>query len=651
MNVVSLHPAPGPPAANSELLAIAREKFAADFSGKDHNFDALVWHIKPLRDRSTSRANSNLYFTRYGTLDQPLPSLYADVVKSWLILELRSSARTMCTKLDTARLLWEAILRRLSSKPETFRWERFCEEDLRQAEILMTEKWRSSTTYKRAVWLVAFAQFLASRSICRPLSYAPQTPRSDDFSRYTIAGQEERMALMPSKAALEGLADIYQQHTKEPPDRLCACAIAILVVTGFRINELLTLPEDCEVEEVRGSQPRYGLRYYREKARGGERMFDVRWVTPIGAELARRAIAEIREITKGFRQQSRILEKNPQQVSIPGHSRADLVSAKEAAKTLGLRYRQSIYHTAFSNLKKYRDGNRTFYRVAEIEDYLLSKRVERLWTLDRKNGTYQMLSESLFIASQHFFSHTVGGCPLLIEPVTEQNISDFISGGKGKSLSAFERFGMKEPDGAFCHIHSHQLRHWLNTIAEKGGLPHDIQTRWLGRENPRDTDAYRHLFPSERVEWVKAGIRDGEMFGSMARVYFGLPANEREGFLEGQIQVAHITPMGLCLRDLVHTPCQFALNCLRGCSDYLRVKGDQSQRQRLIQIQRNTERALALELERSANGDPASKAWVREYEETLNGVRAALAIDDEVESDAGIAATPFKRQSSKFKPA
>jgi hypothetical protein len=459
------------------------------------------------------------------------------------------------------------------------------------------------------------------------------------------------MALMPSKAALEGLADIYQRYAKEPPDRLRACTLAILVVTGFRINELLTLPEDCEVKEVRGGKQRYGLRYYKEKARGGERMFEVRWLTPMGAELACQAIEEIREITRGFRQRARLLEKNPEKVPIPGHSRRDRVSPDEAAQMIGLQQAQSLHAPEYKELKRHRDGDRCFYRVAEIEAYLLSRRVEMLWTVDRRDGTYQMLSETLFIASQHFFRSARSDCPLLIEPVTDQHISDFISGRKGRPPSAFERFGITEPDGDFCRVRSHQLRHWLNTMAEKGGLPLDLQTRWLGRENPRDTDAYRHLLPGERVEWVKEGIRVGEMFGSMARVYFELSADEKEDFLEGQIQVAHITPMGLCLRDLVHAPCQFALNCLRGCSDYLRVKGDQKQRQQLIQIQKNTERALALEREKVADGNRTSEAWMREYEETLSGVRAALAIDDEVDGHTGISATPFKGRPSKFKPA
>jgi hypothetical protein len=651
VNVATIRIAGETSAALSELIALAKERFAAVFSGHDHDFDALVWPIKQLRDRSTSGTTANLYFTRYGTLDQPLPTLYAEVVKSWLILELASSALTMSNKLGTARVLWEAILTRLGGQSQAFKWEGLCEEDLRQAENIMCEKWSLSTAYKRAVWLGAFAEFLASRLICRPLSYSPQTPRIEDSNRHTIAGQEERMALMPSKASLEGLADIYQRHAKEPPDRLRACALAILVVTGFRVNELLTLPEDCEVKEVRGGKQRYGVRYYKEKTRGGEKMFDVRWLTPAGAELACQAIAEIREITRGFRQRARLLEKNPGRVPIPGHSQRDRVSPAEAAQMIGLKQGQLLYESTCKELKRHRDGDSSFYRVAEIEAYLLSRRVERLWTLDRRDGTYQMLSESLFIVSRYFFHSGRNDCPLLIDPVTEQHISDFISGGKGRASSVFERFGITEPDGALCRVRSHQLRHWLNSMAEKGGLPLDLQTRWMGRENPRDTDAYRHLLPGERAEWVKEGIRTGEMFGSMARVYFELPADEKEDFLEGQIQIAHITPMGLCLRDLVHSPCQFALNCLRGCSDYLRVKGDQGQRQYLVQIQRTTERALALEREISATGNQASKAWIREYEETLDGVRAALAIDNEVDGHSRTSATPFKRRPSKFKPA
>src|SRR5207248_7315008 len=101
-------------------------------------------------------------------------------------------------------------------------------------------------------------------------------------------------AKLPSIRVLEGVADIYSSYAQAPADRLRACALAILVVTGFRLGELLTLPLECEVTEISDEKLRYGLRYYKEKARGAENMLDIRWLTATGAELARKAIMEIR---------------------------------------------------------------------------------------------------------------------------------------------------------------------------------------------------------------------------------------------------------------------------------------------------------------------------------------------------------------------
>src|SRR5437667_99864 len=173
----------------AKLVATAREKFAAEFQDETAEFDASSWDISNLKERSTNPASRRIHFTRRDTTDQALPPLYANVLKSWVILD-RRVAETMA-----------------------------------------------------------------------------------------------RRDRLPSDAALNGLADVYRQHAKEPRDRLRAAALAILVVTGLRVSELLTLPIDCEVEEVRAARPRYGLRYYKEKARGAERMFAVRWLTPTGAEL------------------------------------------------------------------------------------------------------------------------------------------------------------------------------------------------------------------------------------------------------------------------------------------------------------------------------------------------------------------------------
>jgi hypothetical protein len=338
-------------------------------------------------------------------------------------------------------------------------------------------KLSESTTYKLIVTLLVFIRILEARGVCRPLYYTPQTRRVEDFNRHTIVGQQERRDRLPTNAALKGVADIYREHAKEPADRLRAAAVAILVVAGFRIGELLTLPLDCEVEEVRGGKPRYGLRYYKEKSRGGPKMFAIRWLTTTGAELARKAIHEIRALTQEARECARVLERTPHRVPIPGFHWAARMTADEVVRALG----QQVPNA----LLRHHDDCGVYYRTFEIEALLLARR-GRLWTVDRRDGTFQTLSETLLITFCDFFNPQRRPFRLLVQPVGISQIADFLSGGGG-TPSAFERFGILEPDDSFCKITSHQFRHWLNYIADKGGLPVDLQSRWMGREHTRDT--------------------------------------------------------------------------------------------------------------------------------------------------------------------
>ena len=625
------------------VLAIAREKFAADLHMDASIFDQPAWDVSGLRDRGTIRQNPTLYFTRRGTLDQPLPAAYGDIVKCWLILD-RRSVTNMSRRLDAARILWEAIQRRRKGKPEAFAWQNFSEEDLSQAELLMRASWSDSTTYKLIIRLLVFARFVAARGICRPLYYTPQTPRVEDFNRHTISGQQERRDRLPTNAALQGVADIYREHAKEPADRLRAAAVAILVVTGFRIGELLTLPLDCEVEEVRGGKARYGIRYYKEKARGAEKMFAVRWLTVIGAELARQAIHEIRTLTQDARTRARVLEKTPHRVPLPDFHWAARMTAIEVTQALGSRI-------VPRRLPRHHDHEGVYYRAFEVEAFIQSLRLSPLWTVDRRDGTFQMLSETLLIVFRNSFHPGKAVFPLLVQPVFISHIADFLSGGGG-TASAFERFGIREPDGPFCKMTSHQFRHWLNYIADKGGLPVELQSRWMGREHSRDTDAYRHATVDERLEWVKAGIQDGKLAGPKASMYFELPRTKRERYLDGEVQAVHFTALGLCLHDFAIMPCPYHLNCVRGCADYLRVIGSESERRNLIQIQQSTERALTSSKTRATEPDGrVAEPWIRHCGETLEGVRAALAVDDEMESAQGTVAQPFHSRRSRFERA
>src|SRR5262245_28102511 len=118
-----------------ELVSVARVKFAALFDAAETDFEAMVWDVRKLKQRSGTKANSHLYFSLRGKLDDPLPGLFADVIKSWLVLEYRSSVGTMANRLATMRVLWEAIIARRQAQQVAFSWEGLCEEDLSQTEL------------------------------------------------------------------------------------------------------------------------------------------------------------------------------------------------------------------------------------------------------------------------------------------------------------------------------------------------------------------------------------------------------------------------------------------------------------------------------------------------------------------------------------
>lgn len=196
-------------------------------------------------------------------------------------------------------------------------------------------------------------------------------------------------------------------------------------------------------------------------------MLAVRWLTPLQAELAQAAIAEIRQLTGAVRAQAQALEAQPDRVVLPGIEPEQRLSAKEVCDLIGCRSPTTIHKWCQAGFPHEYQGRKRLIRAQDLADYLYRQRRPFLWTVDRKDGTYQMLSETLFIAPRHFFRHGKGNIHLLIDPVVSQQVNDFLR-SRGNMKSVFERFDIREEDGTVCAITSHQLRHWLNDVADKG---------------------------------------------------------------------------------------------------------------------------------------------------------------------------------------
>jgi len=649
MSGVNDLPVNSPPGSNAvqQLVVLGRRRFDKRLPGQD--FDASVWDISCFLERSHWRERTNLYFTRYQTTDQPLPDFYAAAVKSWIILESRS-VTNMKQRATAARCLWEVLLQRYGTEPDAFQWHQLCAEDLSQTELMMVEQWEMSSTTEIMRFVIAMTEFFAARGICRRLYFTPQTPSRQDIRDYTLEGQESSQGKLPSPQVIEGLAKIYRL-AHEPNDQLRIAILALLLATGFRIGEVLTLPLDCEVEEVRADQVIYGLRYYREKVRHAENRYDIRYLSPKQAELARHAVHRLRLLTAEVRRQAQVLEQDPSRVTLPGFTGNDRLTAVEIAQACGFKEGSSGQGYVSKLAKaghfcRYSDEAGNFYFVAkEIEAYLHSERVERLWTLDRKDGTYQMLSETLIIVFKNFFHAEKATNPLLVEPVNHAQISAFMS-GKQSTQSVFERFEIRETEDTFCKVTAHQFRRWCATLADEGGAPIEAITRWLGHEHEETTrNHYIHTSSSQRAVRAVRALQDGKAEGRLVNLYNQLDEPQKNEVIESlksPTQSMHVTPWGLCVRNFVlGSDCD--LNCLGNCPDYLRIKGDPQQVENLRQLEQNLEASIAqVKTIAERCGGQVAAPQLRLYEQQLANVKAALAIEDDPQMSAGERMRPFE---------
>jgi hypothetical protein len=282
--------------------------------------------------------------------------------------------------------------------------------------------------------------------------------------------------------------------------------------------------------------------------------------------------------------------------------------------------------------------------------YLHSIR-EPLWVVDRRDGTRQMLSETLFIQFRNAGHATRRTNRLLVGPLRDCTVNDFLGGRveKGQTVvkSCFERYNIRASNGSFYSMHSQQFRHWVTTKAAQSGVPNHVIARWQSREQLGDLAAYKHLSVAERIETLKTALTAGRIKGQIAEIYFNLREDVRDVFLEGQLQAVHVTPLGLCVHDFRVAPCPKFLNCVKDCEDYLLDTGNGEHIQNLVQLELRTKLTLDQTRQQHATrSNDLSENWISEAEATLNGVQRIL--------EAAAVQTgpiqPFQGSGSRFDP-
>jgi hypothetical protein len=381
-------------------------------------------------------------------------------------------------------------------------------------------------------------------------------------------------------------------------DRFLICALGVLFVTGFRSGELFTLPVDCWVEEASRGRTRCGIRYWKEKDKRGTYRLAVRWLSPLGAELARECLHEIRAITERARAQAAVLEGEPDRVRIPEVGRKTILSRAETASALDVKIQAlaGLIRDGYIQIQPREIAYRRWvYDRKDVEAELLRRRPP-LVVVQISPDRVQTLSETLLISFVYETDPQATTSRLLVRRLPESALHIFIGAAKAATPSAFERFGLNDPfklrgvDPLKFRIHA--VRHWLNTVANNAGMTAFQITIWMQRATTDQTLLYLHD-TSDIADYTRELARSGNVVGTIADQYVSLrdPA-EKESFLN-TIEESHIGATGICCRSFRTQRCIRHKACESVCEYSLTVIGDRRPVEALKKKRSQLEAAIA----------------------------------------------------------
>lgn len=564
------------------LAARARQLLKLHYPAERYpglRFDAPRWDLRPFDAARAEPPGTCIFWEEDGP---PMPAAFAEAVKAYAVLS-GISGRSISRVGLVGRALWATLSARL--EPGEFRWSCLRPGDLEQTEAVFLGNGRvQGTVANRCSHLKRLLDWLVENDLVDAIEWSPITQYASRAGMGTAA-RKARLDRLPSRRLVEGLAEIYAVHAREYKDRLLICATGLLLITGLRVSELMSLPFDCVVRDVHRGRPRMGLRFWKRKSDGAHQ-FAVRWLSPLGAQLAERLLAEVFELTAGPRAQARVLEADQMRVAIPWADAQDELTTGEVERALGYRNQKLRDYPRYKEIRaqsRMGPGRSPFrfYSRLLIESELLALRGP-LHSFESPDGQRQMLSDTLFVVfSGGLLRHQRIPQELLVEHVTASHLRTYLT-GSGESRSVFAHFGIREPadeDGESSPIRArpHMLRHWINTIANKAGMSALQITIWMQRADIAQTMLYLHS-ASDIADLTRDGIRDGRVAGAKADGYAELPAGDREAYLAATIHVAHKTATGLCTADFGVDQCDRHKACEAGCEYFLCVPGDEQER-------------------------------------------------------------------------
>lgn len=302
---------------------------------------------------------------------------------------------------------------------------------------------------------------------------------------------------MPSVAAIRAMAHVFV-HAEEPVDQFIGATLALLHCAPQRINETVRLAVDCEVEQKDSSGAvQYGLRWPPSKGFKNS----IKWILPSMAEVARQAITMLKAASAEASVIARWYEEHTQEIYLHPqveHLRSAERLRPEEVSLILIGVEDAVAGIEWCKREKVPRRN-SMYAFDDIQDRVL-KKLPKGFPYAQPGLKF---SEALFTIRRFELDAKLRAYTCIIDYLSSDQIAGRIGYGGGVRQTVFERFGLTEDDGSPVSLTSHQVRHYLNTLAQANGASQIDIAMWSGRADVGQNKAYDHVTPERIMSSVR----------------------------------------------------------------------------------------------------------------------------------------------------
>jgi hypothetical protein len=499
---------------------------------------------------------------------------------------------------------------------------------LNAASKKVSSREAETSTYKRIEKIEEIARLLDENGLVLvPLKWKCSSNNKPASLKGPVLGlpedQQANQSKLPKDGIIEGIAELYNVIPKSSwADRIRICFVSLLVITGLRIGELLTLPAR-RVETEDGTGRRY-IVYYPEKGAPPQK----KWLMTAAGKLASEIIDEILQLTHEAREMAKWMFENPGKIKLNGIDlNAELISGSDLLDAIGIEKNAAQFFKT-RNVDPEKIKNRLFVKTSVLVPALLQESFSSPINIIKDSGQKIYLKDALACVFCNAFHSDKATLPYAVAPISEQHISDFLRSRAGMK-AVFERYDIFGPDGSVLEVATHAFRHWLNDLLDRGGLSDVEQAVYFGRRNPKDNRAYHHMTPRERTLKARQDLKDGLLLGPVANIIARLPVDKQDIVLEARIQAVHVVPGGACFHEFSQTPCPNHMACTDGCGDFHWQTNDEVGI-RELQYQKSVLEVAIETAKREMDEDSwGADSWLDHNMRKLNQVRQCLNDCDE----------------------